>query len=133
VLRAPQAKEIAVHICIQDPANYRTYLIPGDALSEFEVAAAHDDEADVVFVLPSDALVQELPASRLTDSETPTIQILDTEASRAWRLRFEELERFSVAVPPSDEIEAAWFAMPSAKQVLAAVPVFRKALVQHSS
>jgi hypothetical protein len=122
-----------MQICIQDPANYRTYLIPDSALDDFEVEAAHDDEADVVFVLPSDALIQELPASRLTDSETPTIQIVDTEGSRAWRMRFDELQRFSVAVPPSDEVEAAWFAMPSAKQVLAAVPVFRKALVQHSS
>jgi len=122
-----------VQICIQDPASYRTYLIPDASLAAFEVEAAHDDEADVVFVLPSDALIQELPASRLTDSESPTIQIVDTEGSRAWRLEFEQLERFSVAVPPSDEIEVAWFAMPSAKQVLAAVPVFRKALVQHSS
>lgn len=123
-----------MQVCIQDPANYRTYLVSDAGLAEFEVEAAHDGEADVVFVLPSDALVQELPASRITDSETPTIQIADTEAGRAWRLSFDELERFSVAVPPSDESgDVAWFAMPSAKEVLAAVPVFRKALVQHSS
>lgn len=120
-------------ICIQDPANYRTYVLPPTALADYATDAHYDDEADVVFVLPSDALIQELPESRLTDSETPTIQIVDTEAGRTWRLSFEQLERFAVAVPPSDEDDVAWFAMPSAKQVLAAVPVFRKALVQHSS
>jgi len=122
-----------MQVCIQDPAMFRTYLIADEALSEFEVEPGSDDAADVVFVLPSDALVQELPAARLTDSERPTIQIVNTEGSRAWRMSFEDLERFSVAVPPSEESDVAWFAMPSAKHVLAAVPMFRKALVQHSS
>ncbi len=121
-------------VCIQDPANYRTYLLPLDALAEFEVEADAETEADVLLMLPSDALIQELPASRLSDSPTPSVQIVDTDGDRAWRLDHNRLQEYSVPVPPSDDgEEIAWFAMPSAREVLAAVPIFRKALVPHSS
>lgn len=117
-------------VCIQDPGTFRTFLIPDGALSEFSSDGTED--ADIVFVMPSDSMVQEVGASRLTDAGNPTIQIVDTDGDRAWRLSHEDLTRFAVDTPPDGE-NTAWFAMPSAKEVLAAVPVFRKALVQHGS
>jgi hypothetical protein len=117
-------------ICIQDPATYRTFLIPEGAISRF--SSDGTDEADIVFVMPSSSMVQEVGASRLTDTEDPSIQIVDTDGDRAWHLSYEDLNRFAVDTPPDGD-DTAWFAMPSAKEVLAAVPVFRKALVQHGS
>jgi hypothetical protein len=119
-------------ICIQDPATYQTYLLGEQDLLRFQTEPYSEGDADVLFVLPTQALLQELPASRLTDSLAPAIQIVDTEGGRTWRLTSEQLQAFAVAAPPSDD-DVFWFAMPSARQVLAAVPVFRKALVQHSS
>lgn len=123
-----------MRICIQDPASARTYL-----LNETDLApCAHDPDdydvsADVLFVIPSDQLVEELPASRLSDATSPTVQIADPANNRTWVLAFSELERFRVSVPPSDVEDVVWFAMPTARELVAAVPVFRKALVQHSS
>jgi hypothetical protein len=121
-------------ICIQDPLAAQTYLLDERDLAAF--AADPDDysiSVDVLFVLPSDQLVQELPASRFTDSGTPSIQIADPGANRTWVIPFEKLQAFAVPVPPTDETDVAWFAMPTARELIAAVPVFRKALVQHSS
>lgn len=123
-----------MRFCIQDPAERATYVVPEMSLIPYAVDP--DDysvSVDVLFVVPSDQLVQELPASRLTDAALPSIQIVDPERSRSWMIPADELERFRVAVPPSDGDDLVWFAMPSAREVLAAVPVFRKALVQHSS
>ncbi len=122
-----------MNICIQDPATYRTFLVPNEALSEFSCDGEREESADIVFVIPSNAMVQEVPASRLTDADSPTIHIVDPDADQAWRLSYEQLERFTVAAPPVEDGDSAWFAMPSAREVLAAVPVFRKALVQHGS
>jgi hypothetical protein len=122
-----------MQICIQDPAKYSTYLLQEDDLQRFAVDPADDGvAADVLFVHPAATLVQELPASRLTDSETPSVQIVDPDRSRSWLIGFEALQDFRVPTPPS-EGNVVWFAMPSAKEILAAVPVFRRALVQHSS
>lgn len=123
-----------MQICIQDPAKYATYLLQEDDLQRFAVNPNDDGvAADVLFVHPADTLVQELPASRLTDSETPSVQIVDPDRSRSWLIRFSDLQEFRVPTPPSDSDGVIWFAMPSAKEILAAVPVFRRALVQHSS
>lgn len=121
-------------ICIQDPLLERTYLMDESDLGVF--ATDPDDysvSVDVLFVLPSDDLVQELPASRLTDSAEPSVQIVDPAGNRSWVVPFEKLEAFVVPVPPADVDDVAWFAMPTARELIAAVPVFRKALVQHSS
>jgi hypothetical protein len=121
-------------ICIQDPVGARTYLLDENHLAAF--AADPDDysgNVDVLFVMPSDELVQELPASRLTDSQTPSIQIVDPGGNRAWVIPFEKLEDFVVPAPPADGEDVAWFAMPTARDLMTAVPVFRKALVQFSS
>lgn len=121
-------------ICIQDPALSVTYLLDEADLGGF--TADPDDyaaTADVLFVIPSGELLQELPSSRLSDSSTPSIQIVDPDGNRSWLIPFEGLQRFRVPVPPTDGDDIAWFAMPTARELIAAVPVFRKALVQHSS
>jgi len=121
-------------ICIQDPSNGSTYLLSESNLTPFAIDSNTDETSvDVLFVCPADTLVQELPASRMTDSTTPTVQIVDPDNNRSWILQFSDLQRFRVPTPPSDGKDLAWFAMPSAKEVLAAVPAFRRALVQHSS
>lgn len=121
-------------ICIQDPASTGTYLL--DEVDLVPFATDSDDYSiavDVLFVIPSDHLVQELPASRLSESTTPSVQIVDPGGDRSWVIPFAKLEGFRVPVPPGDDDDVVWFAMPSARELIAAVPVFRKALVQHSS
>ncbi len=120
-------------ICIQDPASARAYILDEIGLEPF----AHDSDdygtkVDVLFVIPSDQLVQELPASRLSDSAEPVVQIVDPASNSSWVIPHDALEKFRVSVPPVDE-DVVWFAMPTARELIAAVPVFRKALVQHSS
>jgi hypothetical protein len=103
-------------------------------LLRFEVdPKKQESDVDVLLVCPADTLVQELPPARMTNSETPTVQIVDPDQNRNWVIGFDDLRRFTVSTPPSDDDDMVWFAMPSAKDTLAAVPVFRRALVQHSS
>lgn len=123
-----------MQVCIQDPHNHATYFLGEQDLATFCVGPNNRGaEADVLLVCPSDTLVHELPASRMTDSDTPSVQIVDPAGNKSWLLHFAELQKFRVATPPRDADDVVWFAMPSAKDVLAAVPVFRRALVQHSS
>lgn len=123
-----------MRVCIQDPASSATYLIDEADLAPFETDP--DDytvSVDVLLVIPTDDLVQELPSSRLSDSSTPSLQIVNPDSNLSWVLPHESLQRFEVAVPPTDGDDIVWFAMPTARELAAAVPVFRKALVQHSS
>jgi hypothetical protein len=121
-------------LCIQDPASAATYLIPEDALTTFRSDPDVTGEAiDVLFVIPTDDVIQELPASRLSDSQTPSVQIVDPDGNRNWVLSHQDLQEFRASAPPADGEDVVWFAMPSARDLLAAVPVFRKALVQFSS
>lgn len=120
--------------CIQDPVNRRVYLADEADLGPW--AADPDDysvQVDVLLIVPSDELLQELPATRLTDETAPIVQIVDPNRNKSWILSSEDLEKFSVDAAPTDEGDMAWFAMPSARELIAAVPVFRKALVQHGS
>lgn len=121
-------------ICVQDPVAATTYLLDEADLDPYSVDP--DDysvAADVLFVVPSGHLVEDLPASRLSDSTSPTLQVVDPDTNRSWLIRFDALSTYIVPAPPSDPEAVVWFAMPSARDLLAAVPVFRKALVQHSS
>ncbi len=123
-----------MQVCIQDPANQATYLLRRSDLDPFSVDP-HDDSisVDVVLVHAGDTLVQELPSTRLSDSETPTVQIVMPDESQSWVVKFEDLQAFKVQVPPEDADDVVWFAMPTAKKLMAAVPAFRRAMVQHSS
>jgi hypothetical protein len=123
-----------VKICIQDPVSVATYLVDDADLAPFVTDPDDYGTAiDMLFVIPSGQLVQELPASRLSESMTPSIQITDPAGNRSWVIPFEKLQGFRVPVPPVDSDDVVWFAMPTARDLIAAVPVFRKALVQHSS
>lgn len=120
--------------CIQDPSNGRVYLADEAELAPFAVST--DDyslKVDVLLIVPGDELLQELPSSRLTDSDEPVVQIVDPGRNKSWLLTSADLQAFRVAAPPSEEHDVAWFAMPSARELMAAVPIFRKALVQHGS
>jgi hypothetical protein len=123
-----------MQVCVQDPRNQAVYLLKETELAKFAADAdAQDQPVDVLLVHPGDTLIQELPPSRMTDSETPTVQIVDPDGNRNWIIGFDDLKRYRVATPPSDAEDVVWFAMPSAKETLAAVPLFRRALVQHGS
>jgi hypothetical protein len=123
-----------MQVCIQDPQNSSVYFLNEMELLRFEVdPKKQESDVDVLLVCPADTLVQELPPARMTNSETPTVQIVDPDQNRNWVIGFDDLRRFTVSTPPSDDDDMVWFAMPSAKDTLAAVPVFRRALVQHSS
>lgn len=120
-------------LCIQDPASAATYLIPADDLPPFNTDPDLTGEAvDVLFVIPSDDVIQELPATRLSDSTTPSVQIIDPDQSMSWVLSHKALQQFRVPAPPVDGEETLWFSMPSSRELLAAVPMFRRALVQNS-
>ena len=123
-----------MQVCIQDPRNQAVYLLNEAELAKFAADAdAQDQAVDVLLVHPGDTLIQELPPSRMTDSETPTVQIVDPDGNRNWIIGFDDLNRYRVPTPPADAEDVIWFAMPSAKEVMAAVPLFRRALVQHGS
>ncbi len=123
-----------MRFCIQDPSKGRVYLADEAELVPFEVNTNdYSIKVDVMLIVPGDELLQELPSSRLTDSVEPTVQIVDPSRNKSWVLTSADLQAFRVAAPPAEQADTAWFAMPSARELMAAVPIFRKALVQHGS
>ncbi|MGW0394818.1 hypothetical protein ACWDYJ_28840 [Streptomyces sp. NPDC003042] len=102
-------------------------------MGEFTVEPARLGEgADVVFVLPSETLCEQVPVIAGSGSTNPSILISDPDRDRRWLLTRSDLERFAADhQPPAD---AVWFSMPDASAgIYAAVPLFRRALVQNSS
>ncbi len=123
-----------MRVGIQDPANHTNYVINENELQKFAVSSLDEDRnVDVLLVAAGDTLLQELPSSRLTDSATPTVQIVDPDSNRSWIIGFDDLKLFEMATPPNEGEDMVWFAMPTARNALAAVPVLRRAMVQHSS
>ena len=123
-----------MQMCIQDPANHTNYVLNENELQKFSVTNPDEDrEIDVLLVAAGDTLLQELPSSRLSDSATPTVQIVDPDSNRIWIIGFDDLKLYETAAPPTEAEDMVWFAMPTARSALAAVPVLRRAMVQHSS
>lgn len=120
-------------ICIQDPVKNANYVISETELAKFAVDTDENTDVDVLLVASGNTLLQEIPSSRLSDSETPTVQIVDPDSSRNWVIQFADLQKFASDTPPNGSGDVQWFAMPTARDALAAVPIFRRALVQHSS
>ncbi|GLV88637.1 hypothetical protein Slala04_00910 [Streptomyces lavendulae subsp. lavendulae] len=120
-------------IAVQDPGKNATYVLDPELLGEFTVKPAQLGEgADVVFVLPSKTLCEQVPVVAGTGSADPSILISDPDGDRRWLLTRSALERFAAdGQPPTD---AVWFSMPDASAgIYSAVPLFRRALVQNSS
>jgi hypothetical protein len=118
--------------CIQDPAEGRVYLADETNLDQFLVNSDdHSTQVDVLLVVPSSDLLQPLPSTRLTDGDVTAVQIVDPNRNKSWVLNACDLAMFSVGAPPVDDDGVIWFAMPTARELIAAVPVFRKALVQY--
>lgn len=122
-----------MHVCIQDPVRNINYVINEAELAKFSVDTDENQDIDVLLVASGDTLLHEIPSSRLSDSATPTVQIVDPDSSRNWVIGFDDLQRYASNTPPNDVEDMNWFAMPTARDLLAAVPIFRRALVQHSS
>jgi hypothetical protein len=118
--------------CIQDPAEGRVYLAEESALDQFLVPSEDQSvDVDVLLVVPSSDLLQPLPSTRMKDGPITAVQIVDPRRNKNWILTAADLDKFVVDFPPTDEDGVTWFAMPTARELIAAVPVFRKALVQH--
>ncbi|MFD5425933.1 hypothetical protein [Streptomyces sp. NPDC127084] len=119
-------------IAVQDPGRNATYVLDPELLGEFTVDPAQLGEgADVVFVLPSKTLCEQVPVVAGTGSADPSILISDPDGDRRWLLTRSALERFADVQPPAD---AVWFSMPDESAgIYSAVPLFRRALVQNSS
>jgi len=122
-----------MRVCIQDPVNSTAYVINALELDRFRASEDAFEDVDVMLVHGGDSVIQELPAFRASDTTHPTVQIVDAEGDRSWILKFDDLKSFSRPAPSPQDNDVIWFAMPSARDVLAAVPVFRKAIVQMSS
>lgn len=121
-------------ICIQDPRGGRTYVLGSCELDQYRLNGEDEAAADILFVMPSRLLVEELPAVRSSASTRPSVLICDPDHDRRWLLAHADLERFSVAwTPDAVDDEAVWFSMPDDCGVLGVVPFFRRALVQNSS
>lgn len=125
--------KVPVRIAVQDPGKNATYILDPDLLAEFEVEPTRlGDGADIVFVLPSKTLCDQVPVVAGNGSPDPSILISDPDGDRRWLLTRSDLERFAADErPPAD---AVWFSMPdSTAGIYTAVPLFRRALVQNSS
>ncbi|MEU5388858.1 hypothetical protein [Kitasatospora cineracea] len=122
-----------MQIAVQDPSTKTTYLLDPASLAEFEADPSQLDEgADVVFVLPSAVLCEQVPVVPGDASADPSILISDPDGDRRWLLTRSDLERF--ASGEQAQGDAVWFSLPSAEVGLySAVPLFRRALVQNSS
>ncbi|MFF2657691.1 hypothetical protein ACFVUH_10050 [Kitasatospora sp. NPDC058032] len=121
-----------MHIAVQDPSTKTTYLLDAAGLAPFEAVPSQlDDGADIVFVLPSATLVEQVPVVPGSASADPSILISDPDGDRRWLLNRSDLERFACGEAQEGAI---WFSLPDAEAGLyAAVPLFRRALVQNSS
>ncbi|MFJ2782401.1 MULTISPECIES: hypothetical protein [unclassified Kitasatospora] len=123
-----------MQIAVQDPEKHTTYILDPSSLADFELSNAQSgDGADIVFVLPSQTLCDQVPVVPGAGSGDQSILISDPDSDRRWLLTRSDLERF--AAPTSSAAnEAVWFSMPgTAAGIYTAVPLFRRALVQNSS
>lgn len=121
-------------VSIQDPQHQTTYVLESDELDQYRLNGEDEALADILFVMPSRLLIEELPTVRSSASTEPSVLICDPDHDRRWLLAHADLERFSVgwrADAANDE--AVWFSMPDDCGVLGLVPFFRRALVQNSS
>lgn len=123
-----------MRFCIQDLADGATYVFDQDALGVFRVDPDYcGQDIDVLLVVPSGEIIQEVPPCRLTDAVDPTVQLVDTVRNLAWVFKLCDMAAYRTSTPPAEIDDVIWFAMPTSRELVAAVPVFRKALVQHGS
>jgi hypothetical protein len=104
-------------------------------LDRLEPVNAAETPADIVFVIPSDSLVQ-----RTIDcgvgSPDPTkpaesVMIIDSDTERAWLFSVADLQRF-ISPNGGAEADEVWFAIPDGDSLISATPLLRRALVQYS-
>ncbi|MGK4579635.1 hypothetical protein [Kitasatospora sp. HPMI-4] len=122
-----------MQIAVQDPGRSVTYLLDPAVMADFEVSDAQLGEgADIVFVLPSKTLCEQVPVVPGGTADG-TILISDPDGDRRWLLTRSDLERFEAPAESAGD-NAVWFSMPDASAgIYTAVPLFRRALVQNSS
>lgn len=123
-------------LAIRDQVRSITYRIPNEELDRLESVNAAETSADVVFVIPSESLVQRTincavsspdPSTKATES----VMILDSDSDRAWLFSVADLQRF-IAPSGAADADDVWFAIPDGESLISATPLLRRALVQYS-
>jgi hypothetical protein len=123
----------ATKLAVQDLQHATTYLLDTGQLDQYRLDETDDAAADVLFVMPSQLLVEEVPALCSAESAEPSVLICDPDHDRRWLLAHADLTNFAVR-PGTEPADADMgFSMPEASGLLEAVPFFRRALVQNSS
>jgi hypothetical protein len=125
-----------VALAIRDQVRSITYRIPTEELDRLEPVNAAETSADIVFVIPSESLVQRtsnyaVSSPDPTTKATESVMILDSDTDRAWSFSVADLQRF---ITPSGATGAddVWFAIPDGESLISATPLLRRALVQYS-
>ena len=127
-----------MNILIQDTNIRCSYLLNDDQLKKYEVSMEPDTlDADVLFMVPNEFLLDEIPPSRSTDGPVTTIAIIDSVADKAYQLSRNDLEAYEVDVNVDVNIDTnpgtITFAIPSSMELMTEVPIFRRSLVQYGS
>lgn len=123
-----------MNILIQDTNIRCSYLLNDDQLKKYEVSIEPDTlDADVLFMVPNEFLLDEIPPSRSTDGPVTSIAIIDSVADKAYQLSRNDLEAYEVDVNTGTSPGTITFAIPTSMELMTEVPIFRRSLVQYGS
>ena len=124
---------IIMKILLQDVALKCSYLLDEHEIEKRSIPFENTEiEADLIFVVPGDSLVEEMQEMPYHDGPILTIAILDPSNKKVVHISREELENFEVEnfQVSADTVS---FSIPSSLELVQQVDLFRRALVQNSS
>ncbi|MGH3869011.1 MAG: hypothetical protein ACRDQ4_23410 [Pseudonocardiaceae bacterium] len=95
---------------------------------------AAETAADIVFVIPSESLIQRTVDYPAIFKNTPTesIMIIDSDTDKAWLFAMDDLQRFKATEGFANNVDI-WFAIPDGESIISATPILRRALEQYGS
>lgn len=121
-------------ILIQDTALKCFYFLSEDELEKFSAPLVDKPiDADLIFVIPNDAIIDELQPTEYTDGPILNIAVVDTMSKKLFQINREQLELFEIENADNIGSDVITFSIPSSMELFEQVDLFRRALVQNSS
>lgn len=123
-----------MNLLIQDTTIRCSYFLGQEDLTKFEVPKGVEPlDADVLFMIPNEFLLDEVPPARRTDGPVTRIAIVDSVANRTYQISRQDLEAFEIDSNAGEDPNTVTFAIPSSLDLMTEVPIFRRALLQYGS
>lgn len=122
-------------VLIQDAVRACAYMIPAGELAKYETTTetwTKVDESTVTFVIPDDALVEEVPPFLREPASEPSVLVQYRRRRTAYFLTFEQLSAHRVDQPKQipDSPSIVTFIIPFGLELIEELPAIRAALLQ---